>query len=67
MLSTSYASNLEDIIEKYDNLKLWCHGHMHENCDYMLNGTRIICNPRGYYTENPYFNPSGIIVDTDKL
>lgn len=67
MLSAAYASNLEDIIEKYDNLKLWCHGHMHENCDYMLYGTRIICNPRGYYNENLYFNASGIIVDTNKL
>lgn len=67
MLSAAYASNLEDIIEKYDNLKLWCHGHMHENCDYEMYGTRIICNPRGYYTENPYFNQNGVIVDTNKL
>lgn len=67
MLSAAFASNLEDIIEKYDNLKLWCHGHMHENCDYTLYGTRIICNPRGYYTENPYFNSNGIIVDIDNL
>lgn len=67
MVSAAYASNLEDIIEKYDNLKLWCHGHMHENCDYTIYGTRIICNPRGYYSENPYFNPSGIVIDTEQL
>lgn len=64
ILSAAFASNLEDIIQKYDNLKLWCHGHMHQNCDYILNGTRIICNPRGYFTENPSFANSGIIFDT---
>lgn len=67
ILSAAYASNLEDIIQKYDNLKLWCHGHMHENCDYILYGTRIICNPKGYFNENLNFIESGVIVDTTKI
>ena len=67
ILSAAYASNLEDIIQKYNNLKLWCHGHMHQNCDYTLYGTRIICNPRGYYNENPNFIKEGVIVDLNNL
>jgi len=66
-ISAAYASNLEKIIAKYDNLKLWCHGHMHSSCNYKLHGTKVICNPRGYYHENPQFIPEGIIIDTNKL
>ena len=66
-ISAAYASNLEDIMLKYDNLKLWCHGHMHSSSNYKLLGTKVICNPRGYYSENHFFNPDGIIIDTNKL
>lgn len=66
-LSAAYASNLEELVLKYKNLKLWCHGHMHTNCNYKLHGTKVICNPRGYYNENPEFDPNGIIVDTKRL
>ena len=26
---------------------LWIHGHTHNNFDYEVNGTRVVCNPRG--------------------
>ena len=29
-------------------IKLWTHGHTHEDFDYMIGSTRIVCNPRGY-------------------
>ena len=58
---------MEDIIQKYDNLKLWCHGHIHISSDYVLYGTRIVCNPRGYDDENPNFDRNGIIIDTNEL
>lgn len=67
LLSAAFASNLEDIIAKYNNLILWCHGHVHSNADYMLHGTRIIANPLGYRTENPFFIKNGILIDTDEL
>jgi hypothetical protein len=45
---------------------MWIHGHTHDNLNYELNGTRVICNPRGYVTmsgiENFDFN-SGLIVE----
>jgi predicted phosphodiesterase len=30
---------------------LWIHGHTHTAFDYGVNGTRILCNPRGYPDE----------------
>lgn len=61
--SASYASNLENFIMKYPNIKLWCHGHIHSNSDYMIGNCRVICNPRGYehYKENTSFNSHYII------
>lgn len=49
ILSAAYASDLEYLCE-YPNLKLWCHGHVHSDFDYYINGTRIVCNPFGYNT-----------------
>lgn len=40
---------------------LWVHGHTHDSFDYTANGTRVVCNPRGYsadgVNENPHFDP----------
>lgn len=43
--------------------KLWVHGHTHCSMDYMIDKTRIVCNPFGYVEreENPKFNPSLIL------
>jgi hypothetical protein len=30
------------------SVSLWTHGHTHESFDYVVNGTRVVCNPRGY-------------------
>jgi hypothetical protein len=27
---------------------LWIHGHTHDSFDYVVRGTRIVANPRGY-------------------
>jgi Icc-related predicted phosphoesterase len=42
--------------------KMWIHGHTHSPFDYMINKTRVICNPLGYLGENPNFN-SNLIVE----
>ena len=47
----SFASNLEDIIEKY-KIYIWFHGHVHHKVNYFLYNTLIHCNPRGYLMEN---------------
>ena len=47
---------------------LWIHGHTHDSFDYMENGTRVLCNPRGYakdgVNENARFDPA-LTLDLD--
>ena len=51
-LSAAYASNLDNFIEQHENIKLWCHGHVHNTTQYKYrNRARVICNPFGYYNE----------------
>lgn len=61
--NASYASDLSEFIMNHPNIKLWCHGHIHSNSDYMIGDCRVICNPRGYemYKENKDFNSRFII------
>lgn len=44
---------------------LWVHGHTHDSFDYDLQGTRVVCNPRGYaqagVNENARFEPNFIV------
>lgn len=44
----AYSSDLNDFILDRRQIKLWTHGHTHEDFDYMIGTTRIVCNPRGY-------------------
>ena len=48
MMNGAYNSNLDDFIMERPMIKLWTHGHTHEDFDYMIVSTRVICNPRGY-------------------
>jgi hypothetical protein len=61
-LSACFASELQHLFGKMD---LWIHGHTHDNIEYEVNGTRVVCNPRGYITyhgtENVNFNPSMVV------
>jgi len=47
-VNSCFASDLADILEKYD-IDLWVHGHPHWTFDYTVFGTRVVCNPYGYY------------------
>lgn len=47
-LSGAYASDLEGLFFNNPQIKIAIHGHIHERLDYMVNETRILCNPRGY-------------------
>ena len=48
LMNGGYHSDLEYLMEDRPNIKLWTHGHTHEDFDYMVHDTRIVCNPRGY-------------------
>lgn len=64
-MNGGFASDLERIIKKHPEIKLWVHGHMHNSFDYKIGETRVICNPAGYPTwqgtENGNFNPNLVI------
>ena len=48
--------------------QLWIHGHTHDSYDYLIDRTRVLCNPRGYVkdgqVENARFNPQ-LVVSVD--
>ena len=43
----AYASNLETLMDGA-KIALWIHGHTHHSVDYLVNGTRVLSNQRGY-------------------
>jgi predicted phosphodiesterase len=45
-LNPSFASDLSNLMGP--SVSLWIHGHTHESFDYVVNSTRVVCNPRGY-------------------
>jgi Icc-related predicted phosphoesterase len=59
----AYASDLSEFILDRPQIKLVTHGHMHNNSDYMIGDTRVVCNPRGYTPDylNKYFNSNLVI------
>ena len=64
LTSACFASNLDELMGAS---ALWIHGHTHDSFDYVLLGTRVVCNPRGYCRnpdrpENLEFNP-GLVVE----
>ena len=48
IMNGGYSSNLDEFIEDHPQIKLWTHGHTHEDFDYIIGETRVVCNPRGY-------------------
>jgi predicted phosphodiesterase len=60
----AFASDLAHLVAP--PVTLWIHGHTHESFDYVVKGTRVVCNPRGYLPmePNPAFDPL-FVVDTD--
>ena len=48
VMNGGYSSALDEFIMDHPQIKLWTHGHTHEDFDYNIGSTRIVCNPRGY-------------------
>ena len=47
LLNACFASDAERLMHGARAV-LWIHGHTHDSFDYVVNGTRVLCNPRGY-------------------
>ena len=48
LMNGAYNSQLDNFIMDRPAIKLWTHGHTHEDFDYMIKSCRVVCNPRGY-------------------
>jgi hypothetical protein len=62
IMNGGYSSDLTKFILKNPQIKAWTHGHTHDQFDYMVGSTRVLCNPRGYVhyeresnEKEPYF------------
>lgn len=53
LMNGGYHSNLEEFMMDRPAIKLWTHGHTHDDFDYMVGETRVVCNPRGYIKYEP--------------
>jgi predicted phosphodiesterase len=64
LLNACFVSDAERLVGA-DRVRCWIHGHTHDSFDYVLRGTRVVCNPRGYakagVNENPRFDPDLMI------
>lgn len=63
-LNTCFVSDADHLMG-VDRVALWIHGHTHDSFDYTVEGTRVLCNPRGYakngVNENAAFD-AGLVV-----
>lgn len=57
----AFASDLEWMMTRY-RPALWVHGHIHNARNYMVGGTRVVCNPRGY-EQLDWYEKTGWIED----
>jgi predicted phosphodiesterase len=63
LTSACFASHQDDLLGMS---ALWIHGHTHDSFDYVLHGTHVVCNPRGYCRnpekpENLGFDPMLVV------
>lgn len=47
-MNGGYSSDLEHFVAARPQIRLWTHGHTHDDFDYTVGATRVRCNPRGY-------------------
>jgi hypothetical protein len=53
IMNGGYSSNMDDFIIDHPQIRLWTHGHTHDDFDYVIGETRVVCNPRGYINYEP--------------
>jgi predicted phosphodiesterase len=53
-----FNPRLGDVLRDYSHkIAVWHHGHTHAFADKIIDGVRVVCNPRGYPGENPNWKP----------
>jgi predicted phosphodiesterase len=63
-INACFVSDASHLLDG-SRVELWIHGHTHDSFDYRVNGTRVVCNPRGYarngVNENARFDPDFMV------
>jgi predicted phosphodiesterase len=59
-LNGAFLSNLEEMMDA-EQAQVWIHGHTHHCVDYLLNGTRVVSNQRGYPREATGFDFARVV------
>lgn len=54
LIAPCYVSHLPELVRP--PVSLWVHGHVHDSLSYVVEGTQVRTNPRGY--RPPYHNPA---------
>ena len=44
----SHYYEISSNLYSHNNILLWIHGHVHNNCSYFIDKTPVVCNPLGY-------------------
>ena len=60
MFSQAYETDLVNVIIK-PPFKIAAHGHTHKKYDKMVNGVRIVSNPKGYISQKTKYDPSFMV------
>lgn len=47
-MNDAYSTDLSEFILDRPQIKVWVHGHTHDEFDYLIGDTRIVAHPRGY-------------------
>lgn len=65
-INGAFVNDMDHIIEKFPQVKLWVHGHVHDSVDAMIGDhCRLVANPRGYRGERNYWNYRPKVVDIE--
>lgn len=52
-MNCAYASNLDEWVAKYPQIKHWVSGHTHRSHSFMIDNCMLQSNPRGYWPMEP--------------
>lgn len=55
-LNSSFCCDCSELILKHPHIKVWIHGHTHDDFNYTISDTNVVCNPRGYPREQTFSN-----------
>jgi Icc-related predicted phosphoesterase len=68
LMNGGYSSDLSELMLDYPEIRVWTHGHTHDEFRYQIGETTVICNPRGYYGHEPranHYSPKGFNIGPD--